>query len=188
MTDQELLTQTKEYLKTIQIPSNEKNLVMDFCKKEIYRQNLMQVMINEVGDIPVSIGYGNVNANICFIFESEKTLSIMKPLVQKLLNRLQIEFWTLYVTFVNKTEQEYQNKFELLAKEISAVRPKVVYFFCNGDESIVSLKKTFAANGISLPKLYLVPMDKFIQDDDESYKELWKIFRYMINYKNKTKR
>ena len=188
MTDRELIDKTRTYLKSIPIPSDEKNSVMDFCKKETYRQNLMQAMISEVGDIPVSFGYGNVNANICFVFDNQNTLFVMKPLIQKLLARLKTEFWTLYTTFINKTEVEYPNKIDLLVKEISAVKPQVIYFFCNDDKDIVEFKKMCINNGIAVPKHYLVPMDKLVQDDAESYKELWKIFRYMINYKNKTKR
>lgn len=178
------LEDLRQYLGGISIDPAEKNFAFDFCKKNEYITQLMQAVIQNVNGVHVSMGYGNLNSKIVMVFPNENSLSVMKSTIQKLLDKFHIDFWSLYITFIDKTEAEYPLKFNVLMNEINAISPQIIYFVDKDDSQIVNLKIEFNKYGIKLPKHYLLEAEKLVNDTEQNRKEIWKSFKYAINYKD----
>ena len=155
---------------------------MNFCKKSEYIQSIMQQAIQETQS-HMSFGYGNVNSNICFLVSDEDMLKKIKPLLQEVLDKFGVNFWDIYVTFINKTPVPYDRNVNLLMNEINAVNPKIIYVFDKDEQSITELTNEFVTYGVQPAKCYYIDINKLSESTVEVKRELWKMFRYLINYK-----
>lgn len=174
----------KEYLQSIDAPSDDKKYALNFCNKLSYLEAIKAKAINDIHSEIIS-GYGNVNSKICFIFKDESGFNLVKPLLQDILEKFNLNFWDVYVTFLNKTNIEYSQKYSYLANELYAVSPKMIYSFID-DRKIYDCISDITLLGVQ------VKYDKYInilpqllgQTDEKSKAELWNVFKYLINYKD----
>ena len=176
---------TRQYLLANNaVSKQDKEYAMNFCKKTEYLEHLKQTLIDELHET-VASGYGDVNSNICFVFESEAAFQLLKPALQSLLDVIKLNFWDVYITFVNKTQSEYKNKYGLLMHEIYAVNPKVLYLVSETEEPYNMLNYAFASAKVNHPasKAFHLTPQLLCTTDEEDRKELWKMFRYLVNYK-----
>ena len=121
------LNRIQEYLTGLDVDIKDKRYSMNFCKKSEYIQSIMQQAIQETQS-HMSFGYGNVNSNICFLVSNEDMFKKIKPLLQEVLDKFGVNFWDIYVTFINKTPVPYDRNVNLLMNEINAVNPKIIYY------------------------------------------------------------
>ena len=175
----------RQYLLPLNAASNDKNYTMNFYKKTEYLESLKQEAINDL-HCHISSGYGNVNSNICFIFPDEQSLSVIKVLVQEILEKLKINFWGIYTTFINKTSQEYPKKYNYLMNELNAIKPSIIYIFGNDKCYVDILKQEYNKYNISIPDnyIYFVDIKQLASSEEEDRKALWNIFKYMIGYRD----
>lgn len=183
--NQERLNKVQGYLSDLSIDVKDKRYSMNFCKKNEYIQSIMQQAIQET-QTHMSFGYGNVNSNICFVVNDETMFNDIKPLVQEVLDKFDINFWDIYVTFIYKTSKVYNRCINLLMNEINAVSPKIIYVFDKDEKALNALLNEFTKYGVTPPKYYYVNIDKLSEKTVEVKRELWKMFRYLINYKEIT--
>lgn len=181
--NQDRLNQTRNYLMGLPIEADSKRYAMNFCKKTEYIKDIMRQAIQETGE-HMSFGYGNVNSNICFIINNEDMFNIIKPLIQETLEKFGVDFWGVYVTFINKSVHEYPRKINLLMNEINAVSPKIIYVFDKDETNLNNLTSEFLRCNIKLAHLHFIDIAKMGMDNVEVRKELWNKFRYLINYKD----
>lgn len=178
-----MLDKVKQYLSALSIESEQKRYTMNFCKKINYLNELHCITAQET-QAYVCTGYGNVNSKICFVFKDKEKHDEIKPLLQEMLDKFGINTWNVYVTFVNKTQVEYNKKYSFLVNEIHAVNPDLLYVFDKDDVMYNEITNSFTSRNISLPeKHFMVDISKLTCSDIEVRKELWNIFRYLINYK-----
>lgn len=180
--EKEKLSEIRNYLTNLNIPSEEKSTAMNFCKKMQYISSLGETVCKETHE-HVSFGYGNPNSKICLIVNSEQSFTVIKPLIQEILDKFGLEFWDVYVTFVHKTKCPYPKEMNLLMHEIHAVNPGVVYVFDSNDTNLNLLQHEYGLNNLQVPKMFFVDVVKLTQTDTETRKELWQLFKYLINYK-----
>ena len=176
---------TRQYLLANDtVSKQDKEYALNFCKKTEYLEQLKCALINELHET-VASGYGDVNSNICFVFESEAAFQLLKPVLQDMLETVKLNFWDVYITFVNKTQTEYANKYGFLMHEVHAVAPKVLYVIGDTDESYNTLNRAFAFAKVNHPsqKAFRVTPQLLCASDEQNRKELWKMFRYLVNYK-----
>lgn len=177
------LNDMKQYLLSIDIPSDDKRYTMNFCKKMSYLDNLKQVMIKELHQ-PIISGYGNVNSKICFITKNNKMLETIKSLLESAMDKFHINIWDVYITFVDKCNVDYPHKFSFLAHELSAVQPEIIYYIDNSKDNYNSLLNAFNTNGIKrTDNIYYIDVAKLISSDISDRKELWSVLNHMIKYK-----
>lgn len=181
--NQERLNKTREYLTGLPIEADSKRYTMNFCKKTEYIKDIMRQAIQETGE-HMSFGYGNVNSNICFIINNEPMFTIVKPFIQDVLEKFGVDFWGVYVTFINKSATEYSKKINLLMNEVNAVSPKIIYVFDKDEQAMNLLQSEFQQYGIQPAYIHFVDINKMAVDDVATRKELWNKFRYLINYKD----
>lgn len=177
------LQEIKEYLLPLGIPDIDKRYTMNFCKKLEYLEGLRSKVAKDTG-MNVSGGYGDINSNICFIFNNVKNFNVMKSIIQEKLDLFDINFWQIYVTFINKIEKDYSMKYSMITSELSAVKPKLLYVFDKDkrvyDEIINSLNKF----NVAVPERnFFVDVMDLASDDEEIKKQLWFTLHYLINYK-----
>lgn len=173
----------RQYLSALNIDSEQKRYAMNFCKKAYYLNELHEIAIRDT-DEHVNIGYGNVNSQICFVFRDKDRFDLVKSLVQDILDKFNINIWNVYITFVDKTASEYNKKYSYLANEINAVGSKLLYVLDKGDTLYKDVIDSFTTHNIALPERHFaVDIEKIASSDTEARKELWSIFRYIINYK-----
>lgn len=178
-----MLEKFHSFLSGLLIPVEQKKYAMSFFKKINYLNELHEIAIQDMHE-HVNVGYGNVNSQICFVFKNQKTHDVIKPLLSEILDKFDINLWDTYVTFVDKTESEYDKKYSFLVNEIHAVGSNLLYVFDKDDTMYNEIINTFNARCITLPeKHFMVDVQKLASSDTEVRKELWKIFRYFINYK-----
>lgn len=181
--NQEKLTETKEYLLPLSINSDDKRYTMSFCRKMDYISDLINKVISDTHE-HVSVGYGNVNSRICFVVKDENTLGIIKPLIQEVLEKFHLNFWNVYVTFVDKTKSEYPGKYTCLMNELNAIKPGVVFVVGSDDSQYTALQTEFTSNNIQMPNSYFyIDIQKLGSTEPATRKELWRKFKYLINYK-----
>ena len=179
------ISNIKQYLiNNDSISKQDKNYTINYCKKIEYMEQLKQVLINDLHETVYS-GYGNVNSNICFVFESKEEFESIKPELQSILEKVKLNFWDVYITFVNKTESNYDNKYIYLMHEINAVSPKILYVLGKTDNSYNNINKSFTLNKINHPsdKTFFIPLMQLCELNEEKKAKLWNVFRYLINYK-----
>lgn len=159
---------------------------MNFCKKMEYLDNLKKITIKELHE-PIISGYGNVNSQICIVTKNENAFNIVKPLLQDVLDKLHINMWDIYITYVDKTKKEYSRKFSYLAHELSAIKPKVIYYLDNDENNYNTLLNAFKTDNINISddaiSIHYVDIKKLGSSEVEDRKYLWEIFKHMINFR-----
>lgn len=178
-----MLNNMRQYLSALNIPSEQKRYTMNFCKKMEYLDELHNIAIRDTKEY-VCTGYGNVNSRICFVFKNKDSYDAIKSLLQNILDKFHINSWDVYVTFVDKTQEEYNKKYLFLVNEIHAINPGLLYIFDKDDVMYKEIINAFSACNIALPeKHFIVDTQKITSSDIDVRQELWNIFRYLINYK-----
>lgn len=174
----------RQYLLSLNAASEDKKYAMNFYKKSEYLESLKQEAVNDL-HCHISSGYGSVNSNICFIFPDEQSLNVVKPLVQDILERLKTNFWSIYTTFVNKSEQEYNKKYNYLMNELNCIKPSIVYVFGKDSSCMDRLKQEYAKYNISVTDNYFqfVDVQQLASSKEDDRIALWNVFKYMIGYR-----
>lgn len=172
----------RQYLLPLNIPNEDKRYVLNFCKKIEYLEGLRKQAADETGE-RVELGYGDANSRICFIFRNKREFQAIKKVLQSHLDEFSLNLWQIWITFVDKTPSEYANKYTLLAHEMNAINPTVVYVFGDNQEVAAEAEQVIRQVGCSnLKHYFFVDFEVFSKDDVESKKILWPQFRYLINY------
>lgn len=178
-----MLDNMKQYLSALPISVEQKRYAMSFCKKMEYLNELRDIAIQDTKEY-ICTGYGNVNSKICFVFKDKNNCDIIRPLIQDIIDKFNINVWDIYFTFVNKTQVDYQKKYSYLANEVHAVGSKLLYVFDKDDTMYKEVINAFTIRNIDLPeKHFLVDVQKLASSDVNIRQELWNIFKYLINYK-----
>ena len=176
-----MLDNIRQY--TLAIPSEQKRYAMNFCKKINYLNELRDTAAQDIQEYICS-GYGNVNSRICFVFKNSNHYNAIKPLLQEILDKLHINSWDVYVTFVDKSKKEYSKKYLFLINELHAINPGLLYIFDKDKEMYKDIISYFIVKNIDLPeKYFFIDVQKITSTDTEVRKELWGMFKYLINYK-----
>lgn len=178
-----MLNNVRQYLSVLSIPTEQKRYAMNFCKKIEYLNELHNIAVQDTKEY-VCTGYGNVNSKICFVFKDKNSYDTLRPLLQEILDKFHINIWDVYVTFVNKTKTEYNKKYSFLANEIYAIGSGLLYVFDNDDVIYKEIVDSFVTRNLTFPeKHFMIDIQKLTSSDTEVRKELWNIFKYLINYK-----
>lgn len=174
----------RQYLLSLNAPSEDKRYTIYFCKKMEYLNSLKDIMVQETKEY-VSMGYGNVNSKICLAVKNEKVFNTIKPLIQNVLDKFGINFWDVYITFIDKTQSPYDKKYELFINEINAIKPKLLYIFDKDDTGFKEIENHSMKLNIPMPeRSFFVDAEKLVSEDVKVKQELWNVFRYFINYKD----
>lgn len=178
-----MLDKIRQYLLSLSISGEDKRYSMDFCKKTEYLNSLRDTAIKNTHSV-IHTGYGNVNSQICFITNNEIMLDTIKPLLQNIFDNFRINFWDIYCTFINKTDIEFHGKYSYVINEMYAIKPQVIYVFDNNDIEYNSLMTEINSSSIKLtPKIFYIDIKKLGDSSEETRTELWKYFKYIINYR-----
>jgi len=172
----------KNYLLPLDIPPEGKRYALNFCKKIKYMEGLRRKAATDTGS-NVSLGYGDINSKICFIFQSPNELGKIKNRVQSELDKYSINFWQVWTTFIDKTNTEYPDKLTLLAYEINAVNPTIIYFF--GDNEDIyndTINSIYNCKPSNLQKHFFIDINDLGSDNPDIKSVLWKKMHYLINY------
>lgn len=174
----------RQYLLSLNAASEDKRYTINFCKKLEYLESLKQEAINDL-HCHISSGYGSVNSNICFIFSDEQSLSVVKSLVQEILEKLKMNFWGIYTTFINKSTHDYSKKYNYLMNELNCIKPSIVYVFGKDKSCIDRLKQEYDKYNIPISNNYFqfVDIQQLLSSKEEDRKALWNVFKYMIGYR-----
>lgn len=178
------LDDMRQYLLPLDTTAEDKRYAMYFCKKLNYLNELRNAIIKDTNESYISMGYGNVNAKICIVVKDEEMFNIVKPLIQDILERFDVNFWNIYVTFIDKTKTPYKEKYELLVNEINAIKPNLMYVIDKDDTMYLEMIRSFCTLNIDFPeKYFFIDLEYLASTDIEVRKLLWRDFRYLINYK-----
>ena len=178
-----MLNKIRQYLSDLTVSVEQKRYAMSFCKKIKYLNELHSIAIQDVNDY-VCTGYGNVNSKTCLIFKDKTSYDVIKPLIQEIMDKLNINSWDVYITFVNKTKDEYNKKYSFLVNEVHAIGPKLLYVFDNNTDIYNQIIDTFNVYNISLPeKHFMINIQDLYSSDEKIRKDLWNMLKYLINYK-----
>ena len=186
MNQNDILANTKQYLLEEQdILQDDKRYVMSFYQKTEYLNKLRDTAIKELNE-PIITGYGDVNSKICFVFADEDTLKRVKPVLQQIFESIRLNLWDVYITFINKTVTDYQGKYWYLVNELYAVGGKLLYVIDDTQTSCQCISQIYQAGTITntAEKMFYVPVNEICRTDIEDHKHLWKVFKYLINYRN----
>ena len=165
--------EVKAYLADIDASKEEKNFAMSFYKKSLYIDNLFTEM--HVKDE----GYGNLNATVALGFKDKKQFESIYSKLEKIIKRMQADLWEFYITFMDKGTDPNM-KYTILDLEMSAIKPKVIYIFC---DDIDYLQFTSMQNA---PMSYRIDASLFDQEDGLS--KIWNEMRYIVNIKQISRR
>lgn len=177
------LSDTKQYLLSLSIPQDDKRYVMDFYKKLQHLEELRKRIANDTS-MKVSGGYGDMNSKICFIFNNPSLFNAAKQIVQGKLDLFEVNFWQIYVTFINKVECDYPYRYDVIASELSAIKPNLLYVFDNDKATYDRIMAALTQFNLPAPeRSFFVDMKDMVSDDPEVKKKLWHTLRYLINYK-----
>lgn len=178
-----MLDNMRQYLTALPIDAEQKRYSMNFCKKMKYLNELHEIAVQDVHEY-ICTGYGNVNSKICFVFKDKQSCDVIRPLIQEILDKFNINIWDIYFTFINKTETDYAKKYSYLINEIHAVGSQLLYVFDKDDTMYKDIVSAFLVRNIDLPeKHFFVDVQNLASADAEVRKLLWRDFRYLINYK-----
>jgi hypothetical protein len=173
----------KDYLSNLPIPTEQKQYAMSFYNKITHLDKLHSIATNIVHSY-VRTGYGNVNSKICFVFRNKEIYDIIYKEISSILDRFQINIWDIYITFVDKTKNDYKEKFYYLVSELHTINPNLVYVFDIDDNYYNTIQNYYKIQNITLPdKMFFANMQKIQLTDEKIRQELWNIFKYLINYK-----
>lgn len=180
MTDR--LKSFRDYLaKSKDIPSGDKKYIMDFCKKEEYLEGLRASAASTM-HCRIVTGYGNVNSGVCFIFPDEDKFNIIKSSIQEKLEKLNVNFWNLYVTFIKKTDKPFPNQYNYLMNEINAIKPRIIYIFDNDDSAITKIIDEFSKFGKTIERKQFRFIDIKSLVTEENAPSIWKELLYIPGY------
>lgn len=178
-----MLDDMRQYLTALDIPLEQKRYSINFCKKMQYLDELHSIAANDTQEY-VCTGYGNFNSKICFVFKDKTEYDIIYSLIQDMLDKFSINTWDIYITFVNKTSTGYLKKYSYLINEIHAINPQLLYVFDKDNSIYKDIINYFLTHKISLPeKHFFIDIQKIASSESETRKELWDMFKYLINYK-----
>ena len=178
-----MLDDMRQYLSGLNVDVDQKRYAMNFCKKMQYLDELRDIAVQDTNS-HICTGYGNVNSQICFVFTDKKTYDIIKPIINEILEKFHINLWNIYITFINKTQDEYNKKYSFLANEINAIGANLVFVFDKDNVAYNEIINAFNVRNITLPeKHFFIDMQKIISTETEDRKMLWSFFKYLINYK-----
>ena len=161
--------EVKKYINSLDISEEDKRDFYNFSIRKDYLSRLMSKLIKETNQ-KVSFGYGNYNSKICFIFDTKEYESDMEDMVFNFLKSLNIDRYSIYITYVDKAK-DYNKKYELLANELNAIRPKIIYYF--GEGNLDELNRIYSQI-TEVPKEYIIPKDTF----NKSKKKLNDMIKY----------
>lgn len=177
------LRDTKQYLLPLSISQDDKRYVMNFYKKLQYLEELRQKISDDTHE-KVCCGYGDLNSKICFIFNNQALFNAAKQIIQEKLDLFEVNFWQIYVTFINKVNCNYPRKYEVIASELSAVKPNLLYVFDSDKAAYDNVMAALAKFNLPTPERpFFVDIQEMASDDPEIKKRLWHTLRYLINYK-----
>lgn len=175
----------KDYLSSLVIKAEDKRYVLNFCKKLGYLESLQKKVAIDTGENVVT-GYGNPNSQICFVFKNQKEFAEAKSKLQPHLDTFLVNLWDVWLTFVNKTEMDYPQKYECLAYELHAVGPILMYVFTNGqdDNEKNTILEAMQKIGAPTPQIsHNVNINDLTSQDPVVKQSLWNRLRFLINYK-----
>ena len=178
----------KAYLLSLDIPAEDKSYVLKFFKKADYFESLREVVTKDTNQV-ISMGYGNLNSKIGFIMQDSSIFESVKELLLEYMNKFDMNIWNVYITFINKVDIDYDERFSLLVHELHAVGPEVLYFFVTDEEHYLSTLNEYKKFNINLPRKVfkiIVPeagADKNMFTDNALEKQFFGMFKYLINYK-----
>jgi len=173
----------KTYLASLNIPANDKRYALSFFKKADYFESLREIA-NKDTNKTISMGYGNFNSKISFVIEDSDIFDIIKPSLMECMDVFDISFWHIYMTFIDKVNINYPEKYNLLIHELHAVAPDVLYLFVRNQESYNKILDEYKAKSISLPcKVFHIIVPENGIDDKLLQKQFFGMFKYLINYK-----
>lgn len=179
----EQLNNIKDYLIPLNIQNTDKKSFMDFYKKMSYIETLMENLALSVNE-KINMGYGDFNSKVCFIFKDRQTFEKLKDSLQKNIEIVDVHFWQVYTTYVSKTSKELPNDISILMHELNAIKPQIIYLFDENDEVLNKLNQECAANNIPCTtKQLLINPDMILNDNTQSRKDLWKLLKFLVNYK-----
>lgn len=177
----------REYLLSLAIPADDKRYALSFYKKLDYLESLREKASIDTHQA-VHAGYGCVNSKICLVFKDAKAFSKAKDVVQAWMDEFKINFWQTWITFVDKTDDEYAAKMEYLACEIHAIHPDLLYVFGEAKEEYDNVIQ--ALRNLNAPPDEVIPQYSFFIDfadleskDEQVRQEVWRKLRYFINFK-----
>lgn len=177
------LGDTKQYLLSLSIPQDDKRYVMSFYKKLQHLEELRKKVAGDTNK-DVSGGYGDVNSKICFIFNNQTLFNAAKQMIQDKLDLFEVNFWQIYVTFINKVDCEYPYRYEVIASELSAIKPDLLYVFDSDKAAYNKIMAAMAQFNIPVPERpFFIDIQEMASDDPEVKKKIWHTLRYLINYK-----
>ncbi len=173
----------KEYLLSLDISKEDRGYVSNFCKKLNYFEKLREMCAADTND-DVEMGYGDANAKICFVFKDKETFYKIKGILQKYLDEVPMNYWDIWVTFIDKTHTPYSSKLLSLGCELYAIGPKVIYVFSDDIEEYHRLIEIMSdVEYKELQALFFIEPSLLDQDDPSLKNRLWKKFMYLFKYK-----
>ena len=182
----------KDYLLSLpqDVSIEDKRYALNFCKKIEYLNSLRDIAAKETSSM-INFGYGDVNSKICFIFDNINSFKKIKENIQKVLDVFKMNYWQSWITFIDKTDIEYNNKLELLSNELYAIKPDLIYYFSINDErynSLLNIIDNFnKINNVQVcKKIFYININDIVNINNDNIKsgELWNKMRYIVNYKS----
>ncbi len=165
-----------DYVNSTNCSQYDKNDFILFCKKQEYLDKIMGIMFNTV-KCKINYGYGNLNSDICFLFDDIQSEEAIKKELANILNKYNIDYYSIYVTYINKCDRFYGRYLELLYSELNAVNSKIIYYFGESEEQINLFKDLYIKNNKTFNYRY-------INTKDFNFDSMKSEIKYMIKYKN----
>lgn len=173
----------KDYLLPLRVSNDDKRYVLNFCKKLEYLESLREKVSKDT-NMDVTSGYGDINSKICFIFNNVISFNIMKSMIQDKLDMFEINFWQIYVTFVNKVEKDYPLKYDMLCSELSAIKPDLLYVFDNDIKVYNKILSSISHFKILEPEHhFFIDVVQLASSDADVQSKMFYDLHYLINYK-----
>lgn len=124
------------------------------------------------------IGTGNYNSDICIIVDRyEDKVKCVKFLQKYLLNDINISLWNVYTTCRIKNDDLSEKAFNQELKcELSAVQPKIIFYFTRDKESSHE-----TVDGIEYVYINIKDVD-YMTDENKDAKEYKKIVDNLKKY------
>lgn len=180
-----MIKELKEYLIT-EHPEGYNDLSA-FLGKQEYMYQIMDILQHKTGCDRLSYGYGNYNASVCFLYDEKETEQKMVQKIRKVLEKLRVDPFSIYVTYILKSGEE-DIDLQLLMNEISLVNPQLMYYF-GKDRSILDKARNMYKAGKQWPLTYsILEDDLFNTDDPDVKKRVSAAFARMIAFKDILKR
>ena len=152
-----------EYLNML--PEDEKLFFSMFYKRFHYLTSLTNMNLD--------CATGNYNSDICIIVNNYKDkIKCVKFIKSFLFNDVNISLWNVYTTCRIKDETLSEKEYDqMLMCELSAVQPKIIFYFTNDKESFSTEKKS------DTEYVYINVKDvDYITDDSNKEEKQYKTF------------